>query len=522
MRSWLYSCVAGFALLCISCIDQSDYELDGISLNPTLALPLVNGKLTISDLLRDEDSVHLRKYDDGLMYIYYEDQFSSQDIRDLFSIPDLNVNRSFVMPGAVIPAHSNDIRSDSITSVVDFGMSPEKLSEIDLNSGGISFSTTLNPSSSQLDYEVGVSIPAFKSRTTQKSLSTIIRGSGTIDLSDYVLSLTDNKFDLKLVLIFRKTTSNTVISPATSVNVSFKFANLKFNYIRGFLGDQTTSLDAQTLDLSVFDGDIFKDAAISLAQPKVSITVFNGNGLPIDVNFVKLEARKPGESPIPVVVSPANPVGIAFPTELGLLEETTISVVNVKELLDYAPSEIFYQADARINKGLTSGNNFVLDSSRLKLKLNVEVPLWGSATGIILKDTLDLDFENSETSEIDEASLKLRLTNQFPLDGNLQFVLTDQNYMPIGTLLNADQSHIIPGSTVDADGELQAAGIFDGSIVIDKDNLENVFAAKHIIIVASLQTSRDAVGSATDVKFLIDYFLSLEAGIVAKLKLNIE
>ncbi|HZY81723.1 MAG TPA: hypothetical protein VFE50_19505 [Cyclobacteriaceae bacterium] len=522
MRSWLYSCLTGFTLLCISCIDQSDYELDGISLNPTLALPLVHGELTIADLLRDKDSTHFRTYDDGLLYIYYEDQFSSQGIRDLFSIPNLNINRSFVMPGITVPAHSKDIRSDSINSVVDFGMSPEKLSEVDLNAGGITYTTTLTPSSSRLDYEVAVSIPAFKNRTTGKSLAATIRGNGTIDLSEYRLSLTDNKFDLKLVLIFKKTNSNTVIAPATSVNVAFNFGGLKFNYIKGFLGDQTTSLDAQTLDLGAFDGDIFKDAAISLAQPKVSITVFNGNGLPVDANFVKLEARKPGADPILVVVNPANPVGLAYPTELGKVKETTISVVNVKQLIDYAPTEIYYQADARINKGLTSGNNFVLDSSRLKLKLNVEVPLWGSATGVVLKDTLDLNFDNTETSEITSASLKLKLINQFPLDGNLQFILTDQNFQPIGTLLNAEQTHVIQGSTVDSDGEMQSAGTFNGSIDLDKENLDNIFKAKHIIIAAALQTSRNAAGSATDVKFLADYFLSIEAGIVANLKLNIE
>lgn len=521
MRSWLYSSALGFTLLCNSCIDQSDYELDGVALNPSLALPLVNGNLTIADMLSKGDSVAFKTYEDGLLYIGYEDGFDSQDVNDLFSIPDLAVQKSFVMPGITVPPHNKDIRSDSITSVIDFNMSPEKLTEVLLESGRIRVTTTLNPSASNLDYEVIVAIPSFKSATNQ-GLNQSVRGSADIDLTNYKLTLTDNKFDLKLVLVFRKTTSNTVISPATSVNINLSFGNFKFTHIKGFLGDQTTSLDPQTVDLGAFDGDIFKEAQISLAQPKVNFIVTNGNGIPCTINFVKLEARKPGAAPLAVVLNPANPVALAYPTVMGETKSTTISVSNVKALMDYAPTEFFYQVDARINPGLSSGSNFLFKTSKMDVKLNVEVPLWGSATGIVLKDTLDLDLENTETSEVTSASLKLKLVNQFPLDGNVQFYLTDDKYNIIGTLLLPDQTHIIKGSTVDADGELQAAGAYLGTIDLDATKIENVFDSKHIIIAATLQTSRNTTGAATDVKFMADYFLSIEAGVLAKLKLKVE
>lgn len=521
MRSWLYSSALGFTLLCISCIDTSEYEFDGVALNPSLALPLVNGNLTISDMLNDEDSAHFKKYDDGLLYVAYEDQFVSQDVRDLFAIPNINVNKSFVMPGLTIPPHTEDIRSDSLTSVVDFGMSPEKLNELLLASGRIDFTTTLTPSASNLEYEVVVAIPAFKSSSNQP-LNKAIHGTGTIDLANYKLFLTDNKFDLKLVLIFKKTTKSTVISPSTAVNVRLTFGAFNFIYLKGFLGDQTTSLDPQSLDLGAFDGDLFADADVSLAQPKVSFTMSNGNGIPGQVTFIKLEARKPGAAPLPVILNPGNPVALAYPAVMGEKKETTISVTNVKELIEYAPREIYYQADARINPGLTTGNNFMLDSSRLRVKLNIEVPLWGSASGIVLRDTLDLDLENTETSEIASAALKLKLINQFPLDGDVQFFLTDADYDVIGTLLASGQTHIIKGSTVDSDGELQAAGVFLETIDIDQDRIDNIFNAKHIIISATLQTSRNGSGAATDVKFMADYFLSIEAGVLARLKLRVE
>jgi hypothetical protein len=522
MRSWLYSALVGIILLCNSCIDQSDYELDGIQLNPTIALPLVSGQLTINDILKDADSVHIKKYNDGLLYLAYEQELASQGIRELFSIPSQTANRSFIMPGATVPPHTKDIRSDSIISTLNLNLSPEKLTEVALRAGRIGFTTTLNPSSSKLDYEVAIVLPTVKSRTTNQPLNTIIKNTGDIDLSNYTLTLNDNKFDLKLVLIFKKTTTSTTIAPATSINVSLNFGGMEFIHVKGFLGDQTASLDPETVGLTIFDNEVFKQANLSLAQPKVTFTVANENGVPVTVNFKTIEARKPGSAPFKILLNPANPVPLAYPTVMGESKPTTVSVTNLKELLNFAPNELYYHADARINQGLTSGNNFLLDSSDLKVKLNVEVPLWGSASGIVLRDTLDIDMSNTETSQITSASLKLKLINQFPLDGDVQFILTDNDYNVVESLLLPDQTNIIKGSTVDGDGELQAAGAYIGTIQLDKSKIDKLFSARHVILVATMQTSRNASGAAQDVKFMADYFLSVEAGILANIKLNVE
>jgi hypothetical protein len=362
----------------------------------------------------------------------------------------------------------------------------------------------------------------FKSRTTGKTLNTVITDEGVIDISDYTLTLNGNKFDLKLVLVFRKSDSPVTIAPATSVNVKLGFENFEFDYIKGFLGDQSTSIDPRTVALGIFDQAIFDGGNISFAQPRVNLTVLNENGVPCTVHFVKLEARKEGANPISIALDPANPVSLGYPATMGGTETTVINVGNVKELMDYAPSEIFYQADVRVNEGLTSGDNFMIDSSAMIVRMNIEVPLWGSATGIVLQDTLNVNLEQVEGSEVVKASLKMNLVNEFPLGGDVQFILTDENYVPLTTLLLPGQTNIIQPSTVNADGELQAAGSYDGLIDLDESKVEDIFKAKHIIFMANLQTSRSTSGSATDVKFKDDYSLAIKTGIVATLKLTTE
>lgn len=508
-------------LICTSCINSNEFGVDRVLSQPTIDVPLIHGELNLKDLLTDADTAHFKTDEDGLIYMSYSDELISKDVRDLFDIPDLVVTRSFVLPGLVLPPHNKDIRSDSIQSVIEFNLSPEKLNEIALSSGQVNYSVSMTPSASKADYEVHLVLDNYKSRTRNKSLNTVITNSGSIDISDYTLFLNQNKFNLKLVLVFGKSNSGTTIAPGTAVNVKLSFQKFNFNYIKGFFGQQVTSLDPQSAELGIFDRDVFAGADVSFAKPRVSVTLYNQNGVPCTVHFKKLEARKDDEDPIAIILSPPNPVSIQYPTVMGNTKVTDISVANVNQILNYAPSQIFYDADVYINEGITSGENFVMDTSTMKVRLNVDVPLWGNATGILLQDTLGIDLTDAETSEIEKAVLKLKLLNEFPLDGNIQFVLADENYLPIATLLTPDQTNVIKGSTVNEDGELVEPGEYSRNIVLDKSKIENLFMTKNLIIVANLQTSRRD-GEAADVKVNVDYGLTVQAGIEASMKLEID
>jgi hypothetical protein len=519
MRWQIYPALLLFAFL-LSCIDQSDYELDEIELNPSLALPLVKGDLTIRDFLSDKDSAHIKIYPDGLIYLAYEQELKNQGIEELFVMPEKLVNKSFILPAATLPGINVDVRSDSIIQEVDLGLSPELLNEIALKSGQLTFSTSVVPSSSQLNYEIRVSLPDFVSRTTNQPLNLTARGTGSVDLSNYTMFINNNKFDLKLVLVIKQHTNPVVITGGTSVNIQLNFRSMDFKYIKGYFGFQTVALPAENIELGAFD-NAFEDADVSLAQPKINLTVSNDYGVLCKVDFKNLEARKTGAS-LAVILNPANPITLAAPATLGTSATTTVAIANVKEVLDFAPSEFYYQAEARINDGVSSGNNFLADTSKLRIKMNFEVPLYGHASNILVRDTVDVDWSDVDQSQIEKAALKLKLTNQLPLDGAVQFFLTDKNFVVIGTLLTDAQTNVIKGSTVNASGDLQTAGLFDDSIDLEKSKIDKVFEAKHIIIVANLSTSRNASGSFPDVKFKADYSLSIEAGILANLKLNVK
>jgi hypothetical protein len=516
-----FALFVGFLAL-LSCIDNSDYKIDRVELNPSETLPLIHGDLSIYDILDStKSSGNIKVYSDGLVYLAYEQQLESQNIRNLFTIPDKNLNRSFVLPPGILPAFNSDVRTDSLSQVIDFDLSPEQLYEIALKSGGINFSTSVIPSSSQLEYEIAVYFPDFISNTTQKPLEAMVKGTGTLPLADYTLHLDKNKFNMKLVLILKKHTSPILIDPGTSISIALNFGSLEFNYIKGFFGDQSVSLDMQKIDIPAFK-NAFQGADVSLAQTFMGLTIVNDNGVPCVIDFKTLEARKDDGTSIPVTLDPPNPVSILYPSVLGTSATSLISITNTKQVLDFAPSAFYYQADARINKNLTSGDNFLADTSKLRMKLNIEIPLYGNASNIILRDTINLDLSKTDESQISSAALKLTLTNELPLQGDVQFYLADENYEIIGELIPEDQTTIVKGSTVDASGNLQSPGVYDNLIQLNDDDISLVFKAKHIIVLALLSTSKDSNGNFPDVKFKTGYTLNVTAGIQAKLKLSVD
>ena len=520
--TYRFTLFLGFLTL-FSCIDDSDYQVDEAHLNPSLALPLIYGDITIQDILDSAaNSGTVKIYPDGLVYLAYNEELKSQDIRELFSIPDKSLSRSFILPQGILPPLNSDFRTDSLSQLVDFELSPEQLNEVALKAGGINYSTSIIPFSSNLDYEIAMYFPDFVSRTTQKTLNAVVKGNGTLPLSDYTMSLDKNKFRMKLVLILKKNSASTNIQPGSSVSIKLDFLGLDFIYIKGFFGDQSVSLDEQHIEIPAFK-DALQGAEVSLAQPIMNLVTINDNGVPVVVDFKTLEGRKEDGTSLPLTLDPSNPISIAYPSVLGTSASTAIAVTNAKQVIDFAPSEFYYKADARINKDITSGENFLADTSKLRVKLNVEIPLYGSASNIFIKDTVNLDLSNTDQSEITSASLKLKLINELPLEGDVQFFLADDQYQIIGELLPEGQTAIVKGSIVDASGELQSPGVYDNTIELDDEALDKVFKSKHIIIAALMSTSKDAAtGKFPDVKFKSNYKLNINAGVLANLKLKVE
>ena len=52
-----------------SCLDSKDYDLNSVTITPTVAIPIASGDLSVLDLISDKDSSYIKVYPDGLLYL---------------------------------------------------------------------------------------------------------------------------------------------------------------------------------------------------------------------------------------------------------------------------------------------------------------------------------------------------------------------------------------------------------------------------------------------------------------------
>jgi hypothetical protein len=511
-----------FAFILLACtFSDRDFQIKGVKANPTLALPLAFGDLSISDILKKDDAAQIKVKPDGLVYLAYDQVLASRDIRNLIDVQNIgNTVIQLAVPPGTYPANQSDIISTSSSKTIDMGISPEKLNEIAFKSGSLTYNATLSPANSNFKYAVRIAMPEFISSNGNSFLQEV-SGAGSISLSGYTFkSVTANKFTLQLTLIIKQNTTPVTIPAGTNLNTTISFAGMDFSYIKGFFGDQVANPPPQTVSIGAFGTSFQNGATVSFAQPVFNLDVVSDYGVPLTVTFSKLEARKKDGTSIKVQTNPANPIAITSPAMLGTSATTPISVTNVSQLIDFAPDQFYYQVSGHVNAGLASGNNFMADTSQMRVKLHIEIPMYGQASHIVLADTMDIDLNDIDQTTIDSVSLKVYVNNQLPLDAKMQFILTDAKYGFIDSLLTASQTRIVAGSTVDNNGELQSPGIVDTSYPLVSDKVAKIFKAKKLIVRSKLNTSKNSSGSPVDVKFKSQYKIKLNLGLKVTFKLS--
>ena len=225
---------------------------------------------------------------------------------------------------------------------------------------------------------------------------------------------------------------------------------------------------------------------------------------------------------LPIQISPASPVNLNFPSVFGTSSTTAVSITNATAVMNFSPTQLSYSANARINKGLTTGVNFLTDTSKLKVTMTAEVPLYGQASGITMIDTLSVDLGSINQSSVFTAALKIKTVNEMPLDANIQLFLADKNYIILDSLFTGNQTSIIKGSSVTGAGELQTAGTADQKLDLSSDKINKLFSSSYLIIRCRLNTSKDKDGVSLNVKFKSSYKLKINVGLFAKMNITVK
>lgn len=524
---------AGF--IAVSCIKE-EIDLDKISdkmyWNPKVGVPVAYSSLSLEDLIESIDSEQMIKSDSTkFLTLVYSNRILSNTAATIMKFGDQQFGEAIFASQLGIPAAptQNPIvftKSNSYPFTMSHG---EIIDSLLIKTGTLSFNIS---STYKHQGKLIIEIPQLKKNNKAfKDSVNITKSDGTFstvtnfNVAGYKLALehpnvTDNKMSFNYTV--KLINSGVGITAGDRIGITIDFTNIAFSSLFGYLGNR------QLINtLSEFSFPIFEEVSqpnLKFANPSIKIRSRSSFGLPANVELYNVEAiNSKDNKTIPLTFSTGiNPFNIKSPNTIGGYANDSVifnkNTTNLFTALEIGPNKIKYGIRSFANPaGKTL--NYVTDSSKLTVDLDVELPLDLGCSKVEFKDTMELDLSKVEDLEDKVKSLLLRTSfeNGMPIDMNLQVYFLTETNKHVDTLFVAGSDNTIKS------GELNQAGkvikptrkFLDSQF--SKAEIEKLKTVRNAIVKASIATTG---GGTTYVKFYSNYTLKVTFGVQTELEIK--
>ncbi|HQI45953.1 MAG TPA: hypothetical protein PLC59_07845 [Bacteroidales bacterium] len=517
-------------LFIASCFDKRDFAFDKIAAfqwEPNLAAPIIKSTLTMKDLISNADTNVLVEDASNFLSIVYKASVFSERADEIISIENQNFNSAWTFATGTI----TDSATFSYFINTNFtAPNGERFDSIYVKSGSLQFNLNGNLNHNGklriiIPYAKKNGIPFRRTIMYNYNNSLPVITNNTFDLSGYTFSFgTDNKLNINFsITVYADANPNN--SPYT-LNLNEAFQDIKFHKIFGYVGKRSFSINQDSVDFDIYQNNI--DGSIQLEDPKLNIYIRNAYGMPINVNFTKLDAKSSVNPPYIVPITGSglpNPLLIQAPTfaQIGqsILTKISLSKTNstIVQAVNMSPNYLDFLVEALSNPNgnPATDQNFVIDSSKFEVDIEAELPLYGSASGFKLQDTVDFDL-GEDIEEVEWVILKVFTSNGFPIDVSMQIYFADSLGNKLDSLLTSIDQIISSGIVGPAPSyKVITPTEKHLSIQINQQKMDNLLKAEKLIILANLSTTNNGVDK---VKIYSDYEIDVKLGVQAKGKIS--
>ncbi|MGB3776746.1 MAG: hypothetical protein WA960_00200 [Tunicatimonas sp.] len=502
-------CLAFSLLGLTGCLPEDDLsELEIKAPSPSIALPLLNTNLTVSDIITiDEGEGLLTENEDHTYSVLYRSQVASKTAEDVLpAIPDQESSSNFTL-GINSPAFQMKSPPQKFTGKMAMDMAG--LNVFSLESKGGRLNLTLD-SDYQHDLDIKLTFPSVKNRTTGIPLVwnvTINAWSNKVtsqgyELADYSLELVDNEVSYALEVAIQG--SGQPISENQQIRLSINMADIKFGYLSGNFAGIDVPIPADTLQIPLLDGAV--DGTLGL-NPTLRFQFINSFGVKVAANLTNAFVVQEDGKNVQLTDKPESSFfGGGY--NLPFKEQRDDSTATQRHVVDESTSNI-RTAFAKLPRSFRFGPRFILDNapedtsfvtdqSQIEISTEIELPLEGTFD-LILQDSIPVDFTNLE--DVEELKVLIKTENSFPLSANLRIFFLDEDGQLI---LNNDQQPL--SLFGEEDQLLVAAELIDSSTgktrpatvdlpitaTLDQDKFERIRSATHLLVRTSLNSVSDA------------------------------
>lgn len=490
-----------------SCKQFTDFDnIDTVRYQGEYAIPLVNTQLSMRDVLPELETNSTITIDpDGLLRLHYEGDVISQSSDDVFA----NINAQ--LP-PIIPVTSKRM--------------------------ALSFNT---PDGLQIDhiiFKAGALFYAFQSKESEAMNVNIrfpqIKKEGEMLEFDVFIGpyfpgnnppTTTNAFNPASLAGYELITEQDSIyieyealkpdgEPGVLESFFIRLQDLAFFYAEGFLGTLVFEGGRDTISIDFFDdwiqGDIFFE------EPKITYYLENGFGLPTRsiINVMEVQTVKgdilPFESE---VIGLGKGVDFDYPSlnEVGEIKTTVFTFnkdnSNITEILGAGPTAIDYEVNALTNPDSNLAvRGFITDSSYYKVRMEVDLPMYGKVANFEARDTINISLENWQ--DVIAAEFKIVAENNSPLDVIVQGYFMSPFGVRLDSLLAAPQ-RLITGAPVNQNGNVTQSVEAVNFAPFPAENFERIKDADRIVISATFASTNNG---STPVKVYADQDVKIRVG----------
>ncbi len=411
------------------------------------------------------------------------------------------------------------------SSVVDISLPDEEISLLELLEGGLEYDLTSNvpqPTMLVVTFIEGVDasgdtlrvdIPIDKNGSTQ----------GFADLSNGVIRLDQNasqpfnRFTLSFeVQVVNSDGQIENILNTQSVSGSLNFNDFEFKYVEGFFGSSVEDLTGNelNLDLEFLDrltGEFY------LEDPIIKLLTDNALGVPVRTNFDLIGTNKDGN----VVPLNLQPNDISYPTisEVGvskkdevLIDRTTSNIVN---FLGNIPEVMAFDGSIDINPDGNTGTNFLTNTGRMYIGVEVNMGLNLRVDDLGWTDTLDLSLE-LDNDQIEPKTLILHgnVDNGFGLDADFKLLMISS----ASEVMDSVEFNFMKAGVTDSDGFVIESTFTENRIELNESQTESLFNTDRLVLSAKLNSPNDGVDNYV---MNVTDFLKIYLAIESKIQINV-
>ena len=476
-----------------SCLKVDTINTD--NWQPEIAFPLIYSNIKITDFLNNTDASDYYEVDSttNFLTLVYQDQILSPPTEDFISIDDF---------GMIIP--------DSVVGIPpDYFPFDQTIRKFRVKSGTLSYTITssipgiidLNVQFFNITHD-GHNLAQYNTIENNGTDPRVI--TGTIDLAGYEID-----FSQHFVVMYRATDNdgNRYLMDA----VNYTFENMEFSYLEGDFGGVEFEVPQSSFLIDILDRSVGGD--FYLDDPKIHFDIDNYIGFPIILSALELQAANQDGTLIPFTSPLDNGIALNFPSmsEIGMSSRTRFTLdktnSNILEVVNAFPKQLDYRLKGTTQSTLPDSLSFAIDTSKMKVTLGVELPLYGRVKNLIYESVGDLD--PTDLMEGENIEFKLYTENGYPLEVGFQVYFEDAQGMVVDSLADANNPIFVASGEVNSDGVVVNSTTSDISVMMARDKIEKLENVTQFRVQARLTTVNNGT---TSVRFLDTYELKLNIG----------